>query len=153
MADTYTQIHIHVVFAVKFRQSLISADWQDELLKYITGIVQNNNHKMLSINCMPDHMHILIGMRPSQSLSDLMQDIKGDSSKWINSKRFLSQKFAWQESYGAFSYSKSLISRVAHYIENQQEHHKKHDFIPEYKKMLEKFGVAYNEKNIFKPPV
>ena len=153
MADTYTQIHIHLVFAVKFRQSLIHPDLQDELFKYITGIVQRNKHKMLSINCMPDHMHILIGIRPSQSLSDLMQDIKGDSSKWINSRKFLKQRFAWQESYGAFSYSKSLISRVARYIENQQEHHKKQDFISEYKKTLEKFGVSYNEKDIFKPPV
>lgn len=153
MADTYTQIHIHLVFAVKFRKALISPDWKDELFKYITGIVQKNKHKMLSINCMPDHMHILIGMRPSQSLSDLMQDIKGDSSKWINSKGFLRQRFAWQGSYGAFSYSKSQISRVMRYIENQQVHHKKQDFISEYKKTLERFCVSYDEKNIFKPPV
>jgi REP element-mobilizing transposase RayT len=153
MADTYTQIHIHIVFAVKFRRSLIGIEWQDELFKYITGIVQNNKHKMLSINCMPDHIHILIGMQPSQSLSDLVQDIKGDSSKWINSKQFINQRFAWQHSYGAFSYSKSQISRVMNYIENQQKHHAKKDFITEYTGILDHFGVVYNQNTLFKPPI
>lgn len=112
MPNTYTQIHIHFVFAVKYRDSVIQASWKDELYQYITGIVRNNKHKLLSINGMPDHVHILIGLRPSQSISDLLQDIKGSSSKWINEKKFIKTKFEWQEGYGAFSYSKSQIKAV-----------------------------------------
>ncbi len=107
MANTYTQIHLHLIFAVKGRQSLIQKNWKDELYKYITGIIQNHQHKLLSINGMPNHLHILIGYRPSQSLPDLLQDIKGDSSKWINTKGLIKGKFEWQSGYGAFSYSKS----------------------------------------------
>ena len=125
MANTYTQIHIQAVFTVQNRECIIGNIWKDELHKYITGIVQNNNHKLLSINGMPDHIHILFGLRPSQSLSDLMQDIKGSSSKWINEKKFVHGKFSWQDGYGAFSYSKSEVSNVIGYINNQQLHHKK----------------------------
>src|SRR5688500_12636435 len=103
MPNTYTQIHIQTVFAVQNRDCTIRDDWKDELYKYISGIFQNNKHKMLAVNGMPDHVHILFGFRPSQSLSDLMQDIKGNSSKWINEKRFIKEKFSWQEGYGAFS--------------------------------------------------
>jgi putative transposase len=97
MANTYTQIHIQAVFTVQDRDSIILNDWKDDLYKYITGIMQNNKHKLLAINGMPDHIHILFGLRPAQSLSDLMQDIKGSSSKWINEKRFVRGKFTWQE--------------------------------------------------------
>ena len=100
---------------------------------------------------MPDHVHLLFGMRPTQSLSELMQDIKGDSSKWINEKRYLKGKFSWQEGYGAFSYSKSHVSKVIKYIENQEEHHKKKSFIEEYKEFLDAFDVDYDERYIFKP--
>src|SRR5690349_4500581 len=107
MPNTYTQIHIHAVFTVQNRESLIAKEWKIELYKYITGIIQNHNHKVIAINGMSDHIHILFGMRPNQSLSDLMQDVKASSSKWINEKRFVRGKFSWQEGYGAFSYSKS----------------------------------------------
>lgn len=107
MPNTYTQIHIHVIFAIQNRLSLISKSWEKRLYQYITGIIQNHGHKLLSINGMPDHIHILFGMRPSQSLSDLMRDVKGDSSLWINENKFVAGKFSWQEGYGAFSYSKS----------------------------------------------
>ena len=150
MANTYTQIHIHAVFAVKFREGLINNTWKNELYKYITGIIQHNNHKLLAINGMPDHVHILFGMRPSQSLSDLMQDIKGSSSKWINDKKFLKHKFEWQQGYGAFSYSKSHISNVINYIENQEMHHKKQTFLEEYIMFLKKFEVEYNDQYLFK---
>jgi REP element-mobilizing transposase RayT len=133
MANAYTQIHIHAVFAVQNRECIISAQWKDELYKYITGIIRNNNHKPLAINGMPDHIHILFGMRPVQSLSDLMQDIKGYSSKWINEKHFIKTKFSWQEGYGAFSYSKSQLPQVISYIENQENHHKKKTFSEEYR--------------------
>ena len=150
MTNTYTQIHIQFVFAVKYRKGLIGEEWKDELYKYITGIIQNNKHKLLIINGMPDHIHILIGMRPTQSVSDLMQDIKGDSSKWINGKKFMKEKFEWQEGYGAFSYGKSQIKNVISYIENQEKHHRKKTFKEEYMEFLQKFEIDYNEQFIFK---
>ncbi|HLG02507.1 MAG TPA: IS200/IS605 family transposase [Bacteroidia bacterium] len=151
MANTYTQVHIHAIFAVQNRECLIQKNWKIELYKYITGIVKNNDHKMLAINGMPDHVHVLFGLRPVQSLSDLMQDIKGSSSKWINEKKFVKGKFSWQEGYGAFSYSKSQLPQVIQYIENQEEHHKKMAFIKEYREFLQKFEIEYDERYIFKP--
>lgn len=151
MANTYTQIHIQAVFAVQNRISLISRTWENRLYQYITGIIQNNGHKLLVINGMPDHIHILFGMRPAQSLSDLMQDIKGSSSKWINQNKLIIGKFSWQEGFGAFSYSKSQISEVANYIEDQKQHHSKNAFIEEYQKILKDFEIDYDERYIFKP--
>lgn len=153
MANTYTQIHIHAVFVVKRREALIGGVWKDELYKYITGIIQSQGHKLLAINGMPDHLHILFGMRPVQSLSDLMQDVKGSSSKWINENRFLPVRFEWQQGFGAFSYSLSQVSRVITYIQNQETHHRKITFREEYISFLEKFGVAYDERYIPQPPV
>ena len=150
MANTYTQIHIQFVFAVKFRDAIIHSFWKDELYRYMTGIIQNNKHKLIAINGMPDHIHILIGMRPTQSISDLMQDIKGSSSKWINQKGFIKGKFEWQEGYGAFSYGKSQVKDVIAYIENQEQHHSKKTFRDEYMDFLKKFDVEYDEQYIFK---
>jgi putative transposase len=150
MANTYTQIHIHFVFAVKFRNGMIQSKWADDLYKYMTGIIQNNNHKLLAINGMPDHIHILIGLRPAQSISDLMKDMKQSSSKWINENKLTRGHFEWQEGYGAFSHSKSQINQVINYIQNQELHHKKKTFIEEYIDFLEKFEVDYDEKFIFK---
>ena len=152
MANTYTQIHIHAVFAVQNRKSLIQKEWQDELYRYITGIITGNGHKLLQIGGMPDHIHILFGMRPTQSLSDVMQDIKGNSSLWINKKRLLYGKFSWQEGYGAFSYSKSQIDKVVRYIQQQEKHHKKRNFEEEYLELLKLFGIDFNEKYILKNP-
>jgi len=151
MSNTYTQIHIHAIFSVQNRESLISEIWEQRLYKYITGIIQNHEHKLLAINGISDHLHILFGMRPSQSLSDLMRDVKGDSSQWINENKFVKGKFSWQEGYGAFSYSKSQIHRVATYVENQKQHHKKISFIDEYTKILKDFGIEFDGKYIFKP--
>lgn len=150
MANTYTQIHIQFVFAVKYREGLIQSSYKAELYQYISGILKPHNHKLLAINGMPDHIHIFIGMRPTQSISDLMQDIKGNSSKWINEKKFLKVKFEWQEGYGAFSYSKSQVNNVIDYIKNQEEHHKKESFRDEYLKFLEAFEIDYDERYIFK---
>ncbi|MES2373522.1 MAG: IS200/IS605 family transposase [Bacteroidota bacterium] len=152
MSNTYIEIHIQVVFAVKKRTGLIQREWKDELYKYITGIIQCHKHKLLIINGMPDHLHIFFGMRPTQSLSDLMQDIKAGSSKWINEKKFIKEKFEWQTGYGAFSYSKSQISNVIGYIENQETHHQKMNLVEEYKMFLDKFGVEYDNRYIFKLP-
>jgi REP element-mobilizing transposase RayT len=150
MANTYTQIHVQFVFAVKYRNGLIIPSLKEELYQYISGIIKHHNHKLLAINGMPDHIHIFIGMRPTQSISDLMQDIKGSSSKWINEKKFLKVKFEWQEGYGAFSYSKSHVDNVINYIKNQEEHHKKESFRDEYLNFLKRFEVEYDEKYIFK---
>ena len=153
MANTYTQIHLQFVFTVKYRDGLIHSSFKDELYKYITGIIKNHNHKLLAINGMPDHVHILVGMRPTQSVSDLMQDIKGSSSKWINEKRFLKVKFEWQEGYGAFSYAKSQVNTVVNYIKNQEQHHAVRSFNQEYLEFLAEFEVAYDERYIFKAPI
>ena len=149
MANTFTQIYIHIVFSVKRRVSLIQQDWREELHKYITGIIQNKDHKVLAINTMPNHIHILIGMRSDASLSELVRDVKANSSKWINEKKFLKIKFLWQEGYGAFSYSHSQLDEVIHYITDQQEHHKKRIFIEEYMSLLKKYDVPYDPKYVF----
>jgi putative transposase len=150
MANTYAQIHIQMVFSVQNRHCHISDKWKDELYRYIAGIVRNNNHKLLAINGMPDHIHILIGLRPSQSLSELMKDIKGDSSKWINEKRLVKGRFSWQEGYGAFSYCRGEIIKVIQYINNQLIHHRGKKFLEEYKVLLDEFGIEYDEKFLFK---
>ncbi|MFA6249724.1 MAG: IS200/IS605 family transposase [Mucilaginibacter sp.] len=151
MANTYTQIHIQCVIAVKFRQALIQPDFKERLHQYITGIIRNNGHKLIAINGMSDHLHIFFGLRPDQSLSDLMRIVKGESSEWINKEKLTPAKFRWQEGYGAFSYSRSQIKAVAEYIANQEEHHRKLTFLEEYKNFLEKFEVEHDEKYIFKP--
>ena len=151
MANTYTQIHIQAVFAVRHRRSLINKEWQNELYKYITGIVQNNGHKMLQINGVEDHVHLLFGMRPIQALSDLMQVVKQDSSKWINANNLATGHFSWQEGYGAFSYSKRDVQNVINYIQKQEEHHRKETFLDEYHKLLEEHEVEYDQRYIFKP--
>jgi len=149
VANTYTEIHVHAVFGVQNRLSLIKDAWKDELYKYITGIIKNNSHKPLIINGTEDHVHLLFGLRPAQSLSELMKDIKGSSSKWINQKNLVPGRFSWQEGYGAFSYSKSQLPEVINYIENQQRHHEKQSFKEEYRKILEKFEVDFKEQYIF----
>jgi REP element-mobilizing transposase RayT len=129
---------------------MIQNEWKDELYKYITGITQSYNHKLLAINGMPDHVHMFFGMRPTQSLSDLMQDIKGGSSQWINDKKFSKSRFEWQQGFGAFSYSKSQASTVIGYIHNQEAHHTKRTFHEEYRELLRLFEVDYDDKYIFK---
>ena len=148
MANTYTQLHIQLVFAVKYRAALIQKIWKDELHQYITGIFQENDHKMLQINSMPDHIHILIGLRPTQSISSLIQNVKTESSKWIKAKKFCTAPFTWQDGYGAFSHSKSHVNRVIRYIQNQEAHHKKETFLDEYRRMLKAFEIEYNSTSI-----
>ena len=152
MANTYTQIHIHAVFVVKYRASVIHNEWKEELYKYITGIIQSYNHKVLIINGMPDHIHVLFGMRPTQSLSDLMQDIKGSSSKWINEKKLTKSRFEWQQGYGAFSYSKADLKKVINYIQNQEVHHTRKTFVEEYTALLDEFEIKYEDRFLFHDP-
>jgi putative transposase len=153
MANTYTQLYNHIVFATKFRAASIDISWQDNLHRYITGIVQNHDHKMIQINSMPDHLHMFIGMKPHQSLSNLVQIVKSESSKWVKEKGLCSHQFAWQEGFGAFSYSRSQLSRVILYIQHQQERHRKRTFREEYLYMLKESGIDYDERYIFKDPI
>lgn len=152
MPNTYTQIHLQFIFAVKYRAALIDPSWKERLHMYITGIFQENNHKMLQINSMPDHIHIFIGMRPHQSISSLIQNVKTESSKWIKTQKLCPQPFSWQEGYGAFSYSKSQVPDVVRYVQNQELHHQKETFLDEYRKFLTAFEVEWNEPYIFKSP-
>ena len=149
MPNTYFKLHIQFVFSVKYRAAMIQKEWKEDLHKYITGIFQQNNHKMLQMNSMPDHMHILIGMRPHQSISSLVQNVKTESSKWIKNQKYCRSSFSWQEGYGAFSYSKSHVPDVIRYIQNQEKHHEKETFLDEYKKILKLFEVEYDEQYIF----
>ncbi len=149
MAGTFSQIYIQVVFAVKGRECVIHTSWEEELYKYISGIVRNKGQKMLAINGMPDHLHFIIGMKPSCCLSDLVREIKKSSNDFINEKKFLKYKFSWQEGYGAFSYSHSALDNVIQYVNNQKEHHRKISFKEEYKEFLEKFEVEFREEYLF----
>ena len=149
MANTYSQIYIQIVFAEKGRENLLLEKNRDTLQKFITGIITNREQKLLAIYVMPDHVHILIGLKPSIAISDLVRDIKAGSSKFINDNRWVKGKFSWQEGYGAFSYSKSAIDNVVKYILNQKEHHQKKTFREEYFDFLEKFEVEFDEKYLF----
>ncbi len=151
MIHTYTQIHIQTVFAVQDRLSLINKRWKNDLYGYMTGIVQGRGHKMLSIGGVGDHVHMFFGFRPNESLSELMREVKRDSAIWINKNRLVLGKFSWQEGYGAFSYSKSQVPVVCHYIENQEIHHHRKTFIEEYLEFLEQFGVEYDKRYVFQP--
>ena len=147
--STYSNIYIQVVFAVKGRGSLIQHSWEEELYKYISGIVNNKEQKMLAINGMPDHIHFLIGMKPSCCLSDLVREIKKSSNEFINERKFTKLKFQWQDGYGAFSYSHSNLDKVIGYIEKQKEHHKKKTFKDEYIEFLTKFKIDFKSEYLF----
>jgi len=149
MAGTFSQIYIQVVFAVKGRDKLIHKLWEEELYKYITGIVQNKEQKMLAINGMPDHIHFIVGMKPSCCLSDLVREIKKFSNDFIKEKKFTEFKFHWQEGYGAFSYSHSNLDKAIKYIMNQKEHHRKKTFQEEYMEFLKKFEIEFKDEYLF----
>ena len=149
MSNTYTQLYIHCVFAVKYREAIIQPDWEPNLHRYITGILQGNGHKLLAINSMPDHLHFFVGLNPTQSISEMMRLAKGDSSEFVNKERFTKHKFQWQDGYGAFSNSRSQIDSVVKYIMNQKQHHTKRTFKEEYLDILKQYAVEYDEKYIF----
>lgn len=153
MANTYTQIHLQFVFAVKYRAAILDPAWDQRLRSYITAIIQNNQHKMLAINNVWDHIHIFIGFYTHQSTSEIMRIVKKSSSEWINDQHLTRHKFQWQEGYGAFSYSHSHIDRVVKYIHRQQIHHQRISFRKEYEGLLQKFNVNYNQQYIFQDPL
>lgn len=149
MPGTFSQIYIQIVFAVKGRENLIHEEWKDDLHKYIAGIIKGKNQKSIIVNGMPDHIHAFIGLKPAMQISDLVRDIKNNSSNFINDNKFVKGKFSWQEGYGAFSYSHSHIENVYQYILNQEEHHKKKTFKEEYVDFLTKFNIEHEEKYLF----
>jgi REP element-mobilizing transposase RayT len=149
MANTYTQIYIQVVFAVQSRQCLISPEHKEEIYKYITGIIRHQGQKLIAINGMADHIHVLIGLKPDIALSDLVRDIKSNSSKFINEHRWVRGRFNWQEGFGAFSYGHSQLDSVIRYIQRQEHHHQRRSFKSEYLTLLRRFEVAFREEYVF----
>jgi putative transposase len=149
MANTYTQLYIHLVFSPKNRDSVIQKAWKDDLEKYITGIVQNHKHKLLAIGSMPDHIHIFIGYNVNQTIPDLVENIKTSSNAWIKENKLSPFKFEWQKGYGAFSHSRSQLDAVCQYVLNQEAHHAKKSFREEYLEMLKKNDVEYKEEYLF----
>lgn len=149
MPGTYSQLYIQIVFAVKGRQNLIEKEWRDELHKYISGIITGKGQKSIIVNGVADHIHCFVGLKPSMSISDLVRDIKNNSSKYVNENGWVKGKFSWQEGFGSFSYSHSHIDNVYKYILNQEDHHKKKTFKQEYLEFLEKFKIEYNENYLF----
>ena len=149
LANTFSQIYIQTVFAVSNRQSLIKTEFKEDLYKYITGIVINQGQKLISINGVLDHVHILLGLKPAMALADLVREIKADSSNFINKERFVHGRFSWQEGYGAFSYGHSQLNSIIRYIQNQERHHSRRTFRTEYLTLLKKFDIAFEEKYVF----
>lgn len=149
MAGTFSQLYIQIVFAVKGRQHLISSAWKDDLHKYIAGIIKGKNQKPIIVNGMPDHLHVFAGLRPAMAISDLVRDIKNNSSNFINDRRLVNGKFSWQEGYGAFSYSHSHIENVYKYILNQEAHHQKKTFKTEYLDYLKDLDIPFDEQYLF----
>ncbi|MGA9213576.1 IS200/IS605 family transposase [Kaistella sp.] len=150
MGDTYSQVYIQIVFAVKFRENQISEQIRDEVEKYICGIFSNKGQKIIALYANPDHIHIFFSYKNFRiSIPDLMKIVKVESTNFINDKRFCKTKFAWQEGYGAFSYSKSQVKEVTHYVLNQKEHHQKKTFREEYLEFLNKFEIEYKDEYLF----
>jgi REP element-mobilizing transposase RayT len=149
MSSTFSQIYIQVVFAVKGRQNFLQKPWRDEVFKYISGIIKGKSQKPIIVNGVSNHVHLFIGIKPSIALSDLVRDVKNNTTNFINEQKFLSRKFSWQEGFGAFSYAHSQINNVYQYILNQEEHHRKKTFKEEYLDFLHKFEIEYNEKYLF----
>ena len=158
MANTYTQCYFHLVFAVKNREALIKKSWKNELEMYITGIIQNHNHKMLAIGSMPDHIHIFIGYNINQLIPDLIEEIKTSSNNWIKNNKLYNSQFSWQKAslndtvgqgYGAFTHSRSQLDTVIKYVLNQEQHHRKISFKEEYLEILRKNGIEFKDEYVF----
>ena len=149
MANTYTQLYIHLIFAVKNRVAAVPESVREPLQQYLCGIARDGNHKPLAIYCMPDHLHFLVGLHPDHSIAELVRLLKANSSKWLNENRLLPQRFEWQRGYGAFSYARSQLDSVVNYILTQPAHHHKTSFREEYVAFLDRFGVEYDARYLF----
>ncbi|MBC9915052.1 IS200/IS605 family transposase [Chitinophaga varians] len=151
MSHCFTQLHLQIVFAVKYRAALIDNSFKQNLYKYMAGIINNRSHSCLIINGMPDHVHILVRMNPVESVASLTQSVKGSSARWINDHYVLPKPFRWQEGYGAFSYSLSHVPVVTRYIRNQEKHHQRQSFQDEYKTILDNYKMPLDASHSFKP--
>jgi REP element-mobilizing transposase RayT len=151
VANTYSQIYIQVVFGVAARQSLIPKRSKEELHKFVTGVIRERDQKLLAVHCMPDHTHMLVGLRPSIALSDLVRDVKNASTNFINRKGWVLGRFSWQEGFGAFSYGHSQLTGIINYIRDQEKHHAKRTFHEEYIRFLKKYEIEHDERFMFKP--
>ena len=149
MSGTYSQIYIHAVFAIKGRENLLHKPWREDVFKYMAGIIREKNQKPIIVQGIEDHVHLFIGIRPTMCISDLVRDIKNNTSKYINDRKLVIGKFSWQEGYGVFSYSHSHLDNVYQYILNQEQHHHKKTFREEYLELLQKFEVEHDEKYLF----
>lgn len=149
MADSFHKIYLHIVFAVKFREAMIKPEWEDDLYKYTTGIIQNRGHKLLAINGMPDHIHIFIGFLPRDSVSDLVREVKKSTTQFIRDQNYLPRSFQWQNGYAVFSNSRSHVHRVCTYIQNQKTHHANKRFEDEYMHMLKEQRIDLDRKQVF----
>jgi len=149
MAKTFTQIYIQYVFAVQGRDNLLRDTFREEVFKYMAGIIREKKQKPIIVNGTSNHVHVFVGLKPNMLISDLVRDIKNNSTNFINSNRWLPGRFSWQEGYGAFSYGHSQLEQVYNYILNQQHHHCKRTFREEYLELLKRFDVEYDERNLF----
>lgn len=149
MANTYHQIYVQSVFAVKFRDSAIKTEWRNEFFAVIGNLINETGCKNIIVNGTEDHIHCFFGLHPKLAIADVMQNIKSCSSGWLNKQNFLKHRFEWQSGYGVFSYSRSQINDVFRYIANQEMHHKKTTFRAEYLEMLRSFSIEFDEKYIF----
>jgi putative transposase len=149
MAGTFSQLYVQLVFAVKGRENLLQKPWREEVFRYIAGIIKGKNQKPIIVNGVSDHVHVFVGIKPSMAISDLVRDIKNNSSNFINGQKLVKGRFSWQEGYGVFSYGHSQVERVYQYIANQEAHHHKTTFKEEYIEFLNKFEIEHNEKYLF----
>ena len=152
MANSYTQIYLQLIFAPKYRDALLHPSWECELHRYITGAVQNNGHKMICINSVPDHLHMFVGLNPAQSVSKMVQEVKANASGWINKNNFVKGRFEWQSGYGAFSYARSQMQSVCDYVQLQKQHHAKRTFLQEYEELLKEFEIDFRKEYVFAEP-
>jgi putative transposase len=149
MANTYTQLYVHVVFSVKGRASCIGSEWKENLYRYITGLITHKEQRLMIVNGVADHIHLLIGLKPDCNLSDLVRDLKANSSRWINENKLVAGRFAWQTGFGAFSVGQSQLQRVVNYILNQEDHHLKKSFREEYIEFLDSHGIVFRPEYLF----
>ena len=149
MAGTYSQLYIQIVFAVAGRKNMLDKSWRTEVFKYMAGIINAKGHKTLIVNGVSDHVHIFVGLKPSMAISDLVRDVKNNSTNFINIQNYTRGKFSWQSGYGTFSYGKSQVNRVYQYILNQENHHSKTSFREEYQEFLRKYEIEHEDKYLF----
>ena len=149
MANTYTQLYIHYIFAVQYRENFIGPARKEDVNRYVTGLVKNLKNKLLAVDCQPDHLHMFVGQRPTLSVSDFAREVKSNSSRWINEQRWTGRRFHWQEGFAAFTHSRSQLDAVVKYILSQDEHHKSKTFRDEYLGFLKSYEVEYNDQYVF----